>query len=75
MSAPGLLDPDGWSVAVDTVRTSASPSLRDGKGGPLRFGDSENQNPRGPSDHFAVCVWLLPPEVAPSGGSLALAPR
>lgn len=60
--SPGLLEGKGWAVAVETLQTINGPSLQDGRGGPLRFGNENNPNPRGPSDHFAVCVRLLPPE-------------
>lgn len=67
--SPGLLDRQGWSVVVETVQTVNDRSLQDGRGGPLRFGNENNQNPRGPSDHFAVCVRLLPPESEAAGGN------
>jgi endonuclease/exonuclease/phosphatase family metal-dependent hydrolase len=74
--SPGLLDGQGWSVVPGTVRTVNDRSIRDGRGGPLRFGNETNPNPRGPSDHFAVCVRLLPPRQEPAGGNqgLAMAP-
>lgn len=61
VASPGLLDDENWRIVVDTVQTINGLSLRDGRGGPLRFGNADNQNPRGPSDHFAVCVRVLPP--------------
>jgi hypothetical protein len=60
--SPGLLDRDGWSVVPDSLRIVSNDSIRDGRGGPLRFGNEDNQNPRGPSDHFAVTVRLRPPD-------------
>lgn len=71
--SPGLLDDRGWSVVLGTTRTVSDPSIRDGRGGPLRFGNEDNPNPRGPSDHFAVCVRLRPPRQEPAGGDQGLA--
>jgi endonuclease/exonuclease/phosphatase family metal-dependent hydrolase len=59
VAAPGLLDPAGWQIVPETLRTANAPALRLGRTGrPLRFGSDNNQNPRGPSDHFALTVRL-----------------
>lgn len=59
VASPGLLDPAGWRVRPETVRTEHAPPLRDGADGrPRRFGPRTNPRPRGPSDHFAVSVRL-----------------
>lgn len=62
VASPGLLGREGWFVVPDSLRIVSKDSIRDGRGGPLRFGDEDNPNPRGPSDHFAVTVRLLPPD-------------
>ncbi|HEX8204311.1 MAG TPA: endonuclease/exonuclease/phosphatase family protein, partial [Isosphaeraceae bacterium] len=57
--APGLLDPAGWQALPETARTENPDALRTGRSRrPLRFGGPKNQNPRGPSDHFAVTIRL-----------------
>lgn len=67
VASPGLLDPEGWEILPGSLRVADSPDLRDTQGGPLRFGNPDNQNPRGPSDHFAVTVRLLPPNSSDPG--------
>jgi endonuclease/exonuclease/phosphatase family metal-dependent hydrolase len=67
VASAGLLDRDGWAIVPESLRIVADEQIRDGRGGPLRFGDEENQNPRGPSDHFAITVRLLPPEHTQGG--------
>lgn len=73
VASPGLLDSENWTVVVDTLQTVNGLPLQDGRGGPLRFGNAENQNPRGPSDHFALCVRILPPGFDPATGSQDIA--
>ena len=59
VASPGLLDPAGWRVDPDSLRVEAPSSLRSGAAGyPRRFGNANNRNPRGPSDHFALTVKL-----------------
>ncbi|RUL88877.1 endonuclease/exonuclease/phosphatase family protein [Tautonia sociabilis] len=67
VASPGLLDAEGWALVPDSVRTINTPFLRDDRGGPLRFGDQEHANPRGPSDHFAVAVRLRLPSSRSEG--------
>jgi endonuclease/exonuclease/phosphatase family metal-dependent hydrolase len=57
--SPGMLDPAGWSVRPDLVRTEHAPSSwLAHERRPRRFGGPSNPNARGPSDHFAVSVRL-----------------
>jgi len=57
--SPGLLDPQGWLVVPESIRTQNPPELRFGRNQrPWRFGSPKNDNPRGPSDHFALTVRL-----------------
>lgn len=57
--APGLLDPRGWMIVPDSIRTEHPAELRFGRDRrPWRFGGPTNRNPRGPSDHFALTVRL-----------------
>lgn len=59
LASPGLLDQTGWRILPETVRTEHPPGLRAGRTrAPFRFGGPKTQNPRGPSDHFAVTVRL-----------------
>lgn len=70
VASPGLLDPSGWLVLPETTRTEHPIALSAGRDGrPQRFGNARNQNPRGPSDHFAVSVRLrvAPPQLARGG--------
>ncbi|QDV33284.1 endonuclease/exonuclease/phosphatase family protein [Tautonia plasticadhaerens] len=67
VASPGLLDPDGWAILPDSLRVVSTIDIRDSRDGPLRFGNPDNQNPRGPSDHFAVTVRLRPPGSAGQG--------
>lgn len=64
--SPGLLDQAGWRVLPETARTENPPGLRAGRSrAPFRFGGPKTQNPRGPSDHFAVTVRLKVGELHP----------
>ena len=66
VAAPGLLNPAGWVVVQETASTEHPDALRAGRARyPMRFGNAKNQNPRGPSDHFAVSVRLRVAPVAP----------
>ncbi|MEO6809067.1 MAG: endonuclease/exonuclease/phosphatase family protein [Isosphaeraceae bacterium] len=59
LASPGLLDQTGWRILPETLRTENPPGLRAGRTrAPFRFGGPKTQNPRGPSDHFAVSVRL-----------------
>ena len=59
VAAPGLLDDRGWRVLPDTLQVEHPAELRFGRDRrPWRFGSPKNDNPRGPSDHFAVTVRL-----------------
>jgi len=56
---PGLLDPSGWEVLPETVRTENRAEFRSGRDGrPWRFGNERADGARGFSDHFAVTVRL-----------------
>ncbi len=66
VASPGLLDPKGWRVLPETLATAHPPELRAGRSGaPKRFGKPASENPRGPSDHFALTVRI---QVEPSSG-------
>ena len=59
VASPGLLDAEGWQVEPESLRVEAPASIRGGAAGyPRRFGNANNKNPRGPSDHFALTVKL-----------------
>jgi endonuclease/exonuclease/phosphatase family metal-dependent hydrolase len=59
--SPGLLDGEGWSCDLPSVRT-VNTLVRPGLGGkqrpPWRFGSEHDRAPRGYSDHFPVTVRL-----------------
>ncbi|WZO98863.1 endonuclease/exonuclease/phosphatase family protein [Isosphaeraceae bacterium EP7] len=61
LASPGLFDDQGWSVVADSIRVADGPATRGARDGrPLRFGKEENKGRRGPSDHFALTVRLIP---------------
>ena len=57
--SPGLLDQEGWSCDVQSVRT-VNTLIRPGdrQHRPWRFGNERDRAPRGYSDHFPVTVRL-----------------
>ena len=59
VASPGLLDPSGWLILPETIRTENHAALRAGRDGhPWRFGGPHERGARGYSDHFAVTVRL-----------------
>jgi endonuclease/exonuclease/phosphatase family metal-dependent hydrolase len=59
MVSPGMLDREGWSCDVDSVRPfNALARPGDGKGRPWRFGGPNDKGPRGYSDHFPMTLRL-----------------
>ena len=69
VASPGLLDPKGWSIDVDSLRAVNDSMLREGRNGrPFRFGGPNSTAARGYSDHFAVTVRL---KLAPKAVAVA----
>ncbi|MGL6076638.1 MAG: endonuclease/exonuclease/phosphatase family protein [Fimbriiglobus sp.] len=58
--SPGMLDNDGWSVVVDSLKVPSEGLTRTAKRDPWRFGNpnSPPTGKRGYSDHFPVSVTL-----------------
>ncbi len=58
--SPGLLDNEGWSCEVDSIRTASEGLVKPGskRHEPWRFGDPKHSGERGFSDHFPVIVKM-----------------
>jgi endonuclease/exonuclease/phosphatase family metal-dependent hydrolase len=57
--SPGMLDEEGWSCEVESIRTVNTLSRPgDRRRRPWRFGNGHDQAPRGTSDHFPITVQL-----------------
>jgi len=69
VASPGLLDDRAWRIDASGGFTIRPAGLRGLQDAPRRFGNEANPNPRGASDHFAVGVWLKPPEPPPNAGA------